>query len=126
MKLQEIFDSKAKKKKSDCYEFIVDKWDGHEPDGFYFEPFDVKVEYYAERPSHSDHPYQDGKAREYHPGSLSIESITTVKSVKMFNSDTDKVEKEFPAGTSLKKMPGWDKASEAWFDNKAEENFESD
>lgn len=121
MKLMEI---KSLKKKSDYYDFVVKAWDGHEPDGFYFEPFDVKVEYFAERSSHSDHPYQDGTAREHHPGSLKVQSVTTVKPVKMFNSETDALEKTFPANTELSNMPGWNKSNEFWFEEAAEKNFE--
>jgi len=120
MKLHEI---KKHKRKSDYYEFTFKEWDGCEPDGFYVKPFDVIVEYYGEHSSYSDHPYQNGTAREHHPGSLSIESLKAAEDV-IFMDETGKTEiKRFKAGTELKDIPGYSASDEQFFMNKVEDHF---
>ncbi len=120
MKLHEL---KQHSKKSDTYEFIFKEYDGLEPDGFYVKPFDVVVEYYGEHSSHSDHPYQDGTAREHHPGSFSVISLKSAEDVILMDEEGKNEVKRFKKGTDLKDIPGFNKSDEAFFFNKAEEDF---
>lgn len=105
--------------------FIFKDWDGQDPPGFFVKPFDVEIEYYYERASHSDHPYQNSYAREHHPGVCSVEKIMAAQDVVFFDEATGKEElKRFPKGTELKDIPGWDQSIENFFQDATEEECE--
>lgn len=118
MKLKKITEGRA-------YEdtFTVKKWDGHEPeDEVYVEPFDVEVTYSAEDLS-SEHPYGDDFAVEY-IFDLELLSLETVEPVELLDNETDEVVEVFPAGTDIRKIPGWNEDSEEWFYELAVSKYE--
>lgn len=105
--------------------FTVKEWDGHEPqddDDVYVEPFDVEVTYYAEDLS-SEHPYGEDFAVE-RIFDLSIVSLEAAEPVKLVDSDTEEVVEVFPAGTDIRKIPGWSEDSEEWFYELAVSKYE--
>ena len=73
MKLKHI---KQLNESSSTYEFVFEEWDGNEAEGLHIQPFDVLVKYHAEAGGHSDHPYGEGSAREYHPDDVHVISLT--------------------------------------------------
>jgi hypothetical protein len=79
MKLKQI--KKLTESESNLHEFVVEKWDGQEAEGIHIEPFDVLVKYHAEAGGHSDHPYGEGDAREYHADDIHVVSVVTNEDV---------------------------------------------
>ena len=126
MKLSEIR-GLAEGKGPETRDFVVKKWDGNEgyqqgTDDVYVEPFDVLVTYEYEDLGYSDHPYGEGTAREHHGSSVVVTSLTSNQEVVLKNNDTDKVVKTYPKGTKVEDIPGWDKDSMEFFQQKAEED----
>lgn len=75
-----------------------------ETDGF--DEFDVEVEFDYEGPSHSDHPYGSGTAREDHPASASVILIKTADAVVQLD-ENERILKIWPKGTDVTTLPGW-------------------
>lgn len=104
-------------------DFVVKKWDGHEPAGAKFiEPFDVLVTYEYEDFGYSDHPYGEGYAREQHGASVVIVSLEANEPVKLIDDETGKLIKDFPKGTKLESIPGWSKDFMEYFQEQAEKD----
>ncbi len=81
--------------------------DGDMDDKTHYELFEVEATYEYEPDSHSDHPYGDGTAREYHTGSLGFIDLKLKTAAREVDPDTEKLIKEWPIGTDVTKMPGW-------------------
>lgn len=129
MRLSEI--KSFKTKGPSTREFVVKKWDGHEPvqrggDTEFVEPFDVLVSYEYEDLGYSDHPYGEGHARENHGASVVITSLVANEPVKLIDDETGKLIKDFPKGTKLENIPGWSKGFMEYFQEQAEKDSEND
>lgn len=118
MKMKGISEARAVE-----YSFTVKEWDGNEPDDdTYLEPFDVEVTYEVEDLT-TAHPYGEDSAVEsiYDLGLVSME---TVDPVNLIDADTEEVIEVFPAGTDVRKIPGWTDENEEWFYDAAVEHYE--
>jgi hypothetical protein len=71
------------------------------------ESADVEVEYDYEAPSHTDHPYGQGTAREYHGSSVDIWSVKLTQDAKVYDEEGDKVVDVLKSGTDLMQQPWW-------------------
>ena len=75
---------------------------------------DVTVEFEYEAPSHTDHPYGEGSAREYHASTVDILAVR-------LDDDTDRrddngdVIGQLKAGTDLTKESWWLPEWDNWF-----------
>lgn len=88
-----------------------------------YEPFTMTVSYWYEGASHSDHPYGEGSAREHHAANWGIDSVK-LKSAARHIDENEELIKEYPAGTDVTKMPGWDKKLQAYYEDKLATDFE--
>lgn len=102
--------------------FIVKDWDGNQTKNEFVEPFDVLVVYELEDLGHSDHPYGEGTAREYHGHNIYIIDLLANEPVEIKDTAEEKVLKTLPKGTKLQNMPGWDEKFMEYFQQKAEEH----
>jgi len=118
MKMKRISEGRALE-----YTFTVKEWDGNEPDDdTYLETFAVEVTYEVEDLT-TAHPYGEDSAVEsiYDLGLVSME---TVDPVNLIDADTEEVIEVFPAGTDVRKIPGWTDENEEWFYDAAVEHYE--
>jgi hypothetical protein len=103
--------------------FIVEEYDGLQPDDMIVEMFDIEVEYSVEDHGYTDHPYGQGTAREEHGSSVNIESAYTVSEVKCYDPENDeKVIKTFPKHTDVADLPGWGDSDWAYLQKKADDH----
>ena len=75
---------------------------------------DVTVEFEYEAPSHTDHPYGEGSAREYHASSVDIIAVRLDKDTDRSNEDGEVIGK-LKAGTDLTKESWWLSEWDDWF-----------
>lgn len=86
---------------------------------------DVTVEYDYAGPSHSDHPYGSGTAREYHPSSVDIIAVTLDKDTNLLDDNGDVIGK-LPAGTDLTGESWWKAEWSDWFIEKISDQIEDE
>lgn len=101
MKLSEIKKSRPGKGIETFTKF--GPWAGDGPD---LDVADVEVKFVYTGPSHTDHPYGEGSAREYHPEEVELESVKLVKDTDRFNEDGE-VSGQLKAGTDLMDQKWW-------------------
>ena len=116
MRLNEIYRSPRNSRSPFTAQFTIEHIEVFDDEGIV--PFDVEVDYDYEPADHSDHPYGDTTAREHHPSSIAINSITSITPIRQLDDD-DKVIKEWPKGTDVMSLPGWSKEDLEWFEEQA-------
>jgi hypothetical protein len=85
---------------------------------------DVDAHYEYEGRSHSDHPYGEGSAREYHGATCSVELVLLQKDTKVYDDEGDEVVDTLKAGTDLMKQPWWKHEWTRWLEDKICESAE--
>ena len=78
-----------------------------------FDEFEVEIEYTSDGGSHSDHPYGEGSAREYHGAEIEIKNIALSKDVEQYDDEMEKVVKVWSKGTNIEELPGWNIAKDS-------------
>lgn len=84
---------------------------------------DVEVEYDYEGPSHSDHPYGEGTAREHHGSTVGILSVKLLQDADEYNDEDEKTG-VLKKGTDLLKQSWWDNKWTDWLANQIAERME--
>lgn len=72
-----------------------------------FDEFEIIASYEYEGSSHSDHPYGEGSAREYHAASGQSTKIVLAQDVEQYDDNGETVLKTWPKGTNISALPGW-------------------
>ncbi len=114
MKLSDLRSLKEDRNSTDTMEFKdCDIWldVGSKSD---LEPADVSVEFEYEPPSHTDHPYGEGSAREYHSSSVEILAVRLVNDTNRISEDGEVIG-TLTAGTDITEQPWWNHDWEDWF-----------
>lgn len=86
---------------------------------------DVTVTYEATPASHSDHPYGETTAREYHDAEVSIDAVTLRQDTPILDKDENEVG-TLKAGTDLMKLSWWDRKWERWIEDQIVNNVEAE
>lgn len=86
---------------------------------------DVEVEFDYTPASFSDHPYGSGTAREHHPSSLDIQSVTLVKDANRYDDEGNVIGK-LEKGTDLMKQSWWQESWTEWFADQIQDRMEAD
>lgn len=84
---------------------------------------DVSVEFEYEAPSHTDHPYGEGWAREYHGSSAEILAVRLVHDTNRLDEDGEVIG-VLKAGTDLTEESWWDSAWDSWFEEEIRDRLD--
>lgn len=87
-------------------------------------PADVEVEFEYEAPSHTDHPYGEGSAREYHASSVDILAVKLIDDADVFDEDGQEVTGKLSSGTDLTQQSWWNHDWEDWFATEIREKMD--
>lgn len=122
--LQELMALKERRQPSKVFNDL-DLWleQGTKSD---LEAADVEVFYDHEPASHSDHPYGDTTAREYHGSNMDITEVLLLKDTNRYDGDADKTVGMLPKGTDLLKQPWWNKKWSEWLADQIQDELDRD
>jgi hypothetical protein len=123
MKLSDIYKSPIREaRKLPSLELTVD---GDMDDEFYYEkPFTIEAEFEYEGADHTDHPYGSTTAREHHPASYGFVNLKLSSVARQMDPEDDKLVKEWPIGSDVSKMPGWNKKLETRYEEEIPKHVE--
>lgn len=88
----------------------LDYWQGanvNDPEASGMSSVDCEVHYDFESGGHTDHPYGEGTAREYHGDEVNIYHVVTLKDADVYDEEGDSVIGKIPAGTDLMAKSWW-------------------
>jgi hypothetical protein len=97
--------------KNPSIELEIDELGGE----IYTPAFIATIEYEYQASSYDDHPYGSTTARQHYGAAVQLIKLTLKTPAAHYDGDTDTIQKEYPVGFDVTKLPGWStKESEHW------------